>query len=98
MALCVVDFEWDLAKEQTNIKKHGHTFSEAVETFQDPMGVQLTDNEHSTQEDRFYWIGKTSAGKILTVWFTRRAKKVRIIGCAEWRKMRSLYYEAAKIK
>lgn len=98
MALCVVEFEWDLAKEQSNIKKHGHTFSEGVEAFQDPMGVQLIDPEHSTQEDRFYWIGKTSSGKILTVWFTRRAKKIRIIGCAEWRKMRSLYYEAAKIK
>jgi uncharacterized DUF497 family protein len=93
-----VEFEWDLAKEQINIKKHGHAFSEAVEAFRDPMGVQLVDSEHSNQEDRYYWVGKNSSGKILTVWFTRRAKKVRIIGCAEWRKMRSLYYEAAKIK
>lgn len=98
MALYVAEFEWDLAKEQSNIKKHGHTFSEAVEAFLDPKGVQLTDSEHSDQEDRFYWIGKASSGKILTVWFTRRAKNIRIIGCAEWRKMRSLYYEAAKIK
>ncbi len=98
MAICVVKFEWDLAKEQTNIKKHGHTFSEAVEAFQDSKGVQLVDREHSDDEERFYWVGKISSGKILTVWFTRRAKKVRIIGCAEWRKMRSLYYEAAKIK
>jgi len=98
MALCVVEFEWDLAKERSNIKKHGHTFSEAVETFQDPSGVQLIDSEHSDHEERFYWIGKTFEGTILTVWFTRRTKKIRIIGCAEWRKMRSLYYEAAKIK
>jgi len=27
-----MEFEWDLAKEQANITKHGHTFSEAVET------------------------------------------------------------------
>lgn len=93
-----MEFEWDLAKEQANIKKHGHTFSEAVEAFQDPSGIQLVDLEHSEKEERFYWIGKTHAGKILTVWFTRRAKKFRIIGCAEWRKMRSLYHEAAKIK
>jgi uncharacterized DUF497 family protein len=93
-----VEFEWDLAKEQLNIKKHGHTFSEAIEAFRDPLGVQLADPEHSGQEERFFWIGKTDSDRILTVWFTRRAKKVRIIGCAEWRKMRSLYYEAAKIK
>jgi uncharacterized DUF497 family protein len=98
MVLCTVEFEWDLAKEQSNIKKHGHTFSEAVEAFRDPTGVQLVDRAHSDEEDRFYWIGKTSSGKILTVWFTRRANKIRIIGCAEWRKMRSLYDEAAKIK
>lgn len=98
MVRCPVEFEWDLAKEQANIIKHGHTFSEAVEAFQDPKGVQLVDHEHSEKEDRFYWVGKISSGKILTVWFTRRGKKVRIIGCAEWRKMRSLYHEAAKIK
>jgi uncharacterized DUF497 family protein len=93
-----VEFEWDLAKEQANFTKHGHTFSEAVEAFQDPKGVQLVDREHSLKEDRFYWVGKIASGEILTVWFTRRGKKVRIIGCAEWRKMRSLYNEAAKIK
>lgn len=93
-----MEFEWDLAKEQANISKHGHTFSEAVEAFQDPLGVQLVDRRHSHQEGRYYWVGKVSSGKILTVWFTRRANKVRIIGCAEWRKFRSYYYEATKIK
>lgn len=93
-----MEFEWDLAKEQANIKKHRHTFSEAVEAFQDPGGVQLVDGKHSKTEDRFYWVGKVLSGKILTVWFTRRGRKVRIIGCAEWRKMRSFYNEATKIK
>lgn len=51
MVSWIVEFEWDLAKEQTNITKHGHTFSEAVEAFQDPMGVQLIDREHSEKEE-----------------------------------------------
>ena len=93
-----MEFEWDLAKEQANIAKHGLTFSEAIESFQDPQGVQLVDQMHSKQESRFYWIGKILSGKIVTVWFTRRGKKIRIIGCADWRKMRSIYHEAAKIK
>ncbi len=96
MVVWTVEFEWDLAKEHANIKKHGHTFSEAVEAFQDPTGVQLIDKKHSGHEHRFYWVGKVASGKILTVWFTKRANKIRIIGCAEWRKFRSLYYEAAK--
>lgn len=29
----IVEFEWDLFKEQINIKKPGYTFSEAVEAF-----------------------------------------------------------------
>ncbi len=98
MAESIVEFEWDLAKEQANIDKHGRDFSEAIEAFRDPLGVQLVDKKHSTGESRFYWIGKTDSGKILTVWFTRRSRKIRIIGCAEWRKFRSFYYEATKIK
>ena len=93
-----MEFEWDLAKEQANIEKHGHSFSEAIEAFRDPMGVQLMDFKHSVQESRFYWVGKALSGTILTVWFTRRGEKIRIIGCADWRKFRSFYHEAAKIK
>ncbi|MBX9766156.1 MAG: BrnT family toxin [Bdellovibrionales bacterium] len=94
----IVEFEWDLAKEETNIEKHGRTFTEAVECFQDPDGVQLVDEKHSAHEKRFYWVGRANSGDILTVRFTRRGSKVRIIGCAEWRKLRSFYYEAAKNK
>ena len=93
-----MEFEWDLAKEQANIDKHGHTFSDAVEAFQDPKGIQLVDQKHSSKEKRFYWVGKANSDKILTVWFTRRRTRIRIIGCAEWRKFRSFYYEATKIE
>lgn len=93
-----MEFEWDLSKEQANIAKHGYSFSDAIEIFQDRQGVQLVDKKHSDSEPRFYWIGKSDSGKILTVWFARRGRKIRIIGCAEWRKLRSLYYEAAKLK
>lgn len=91
-----MEFEWDLTKEQENIKKHRHTFLEAIEAFQDPKGFQLTDQKHSMEEERFYWIGKIKSGKVLTVRFTRRRSKIRIIGCAEWRAFRSLYYETTK--
>lgn len=29
-------------------------------------------------------------------WFTFRGEKIRIIGCAEWRENRELYYEKNK--
>jgi uncharacterized DUF497 family protein len=92
-----MEFEWDLAKEEANIKKHGHSFSEAVECFKDPKGIQLMDAAHSVAEMRHFWVGKKASGKILTVWFTQRGAKIRIIGCAHWRKFRR-FYEAAQIK
>ena len=53
-----MEFEWALSKEEANIRKHGHSFSEAVESFKDPFGVQLIDEQHSGREERYYWVGK----------------------------------------
>ena len=91
-----MEFEWDAAKELANIKKHKIPFADAVETFFDPNGLQMMDQKHSEKEDRFYWIGKTNPGRVLTTWFTRRRNTVHIIGCAEWRKFRRLYNETTK--
>lgn len=93
-----MDFEWDLSKEQENIRKHRVTFAEAVESFRDPQGIKLVDAGHSSDEERNYWVGKSATGRILTSWFTLRGHRIRIIGCAEWRKFRRYYYEAAKDK
>ena len=90
-----LEFEWDLLKDAANLRKHGCSFLEAVETFKDPKGLQLVDRKHSLSEPRRYWVGRAATGRVLTTWFTMRGSKVRIIGCAEWRKFRSLY-EAAQ--
>ncbi len=90
-----MEFEWDLRKERENKKKHKVSFSEAVETFADPNGIQLEDEAHSTEEERSYWVGKSDTGRVLTTRFTKRSSKIRIIGSAEWRKFRR-FYEAAQ--
>jgi uncharacterized DUF497 family protein len=86
-----VEFEWDLSKELANVKKHKVSFPESVETFFDPRGIQMVDKKHSADEPRFYWVGKSKQGRVLTTWFTRRGDKIRIIGCAEWRHLRRIY-------
>ena len=86
-----MEFEWDSSKEIINIQKHGVSFMEAVETFYDPMGFQLTDEKHSRQESRYFWVGRSRSGRILTTRFTRRGSMIRIIGSAEWRQFRRLY-------
>ena len=92
----MIEFEWDYQKEVSNIKKHHVSFLEAVESFSDPQGVLLEDKDHSGDEVRFYWIGKSKEGKILTTRLTRRDQLIRIIGSAQWRKFRRLY-ETTKI-
>ena len=88
-----MEFEWDASKEADNLRKHGVSFAEAVESFFDPHGLLLVDEKHSGVEDRFYWVGKSSSGRVLTTRFTRRGTKIRIIGSAEWREFRRLYSE-----
>lgn len=92
-----MEFEWDISKESANIIiKHGVAFTEATTCFTDSNGFQLSDALHSRTEQRLFWVGRSSAGRILTTRFTERGDKVRIIGSAEWRKFRRLYDEATE--
>ena len=88
-----MEFEWDASKDLENFQKHGVTFVEAVETFSDPDGFQLRDIKHSSVEARFFWVGKSESGKILTTRFTQRRNIIRIFGSASWRKFARFYNE-----
>ncbi|MCO6430795.1 MAG: BrnT family toxin [Deltaproteobacteria bacterium] len=93
-----MEFEWDAAKAAENLEKHKVDFVEAVESFSDPNGFVLEDVKHSKDEERFFWVGKSASGRVLTTRFTRRERVIRIIGSAEWRDFRRLYDEKTKSK
>jgi uncharacterized DUF497 family protein len=93
-----MEFEWDLSKEIENLQKHGIDFMEAIETFSDRNGFQLKDAKHSIVETRFFWVGKSRNGKVITTRFTRRGDIIRIFGAASWRKFGRLYNERTKTK
>lgn len=84
------DFEWDDAKDATNQKKHGIAFMEAQRTFFDPMRVIVRDAAHSLEEERFYCFGVVDGG-VMTVRFTMRGEKIRIIGAGYWRDGKKRY-------
>lgn len=50
-------FEWDPAKAETNLKKHGAAFEEAVTVFGDPLSL-IGDPLHSAGEHRFIIMGR----------------------------------------
>ena len=83
-------FTWDMEKERRNVLKHGINFIAASEVFRDPERRTFVDMKHSSHEKRFYCVGKVEGG-ILTVRFTYREHKVRIIGAGFWRKGRQSY-------
>jgi len=84
------DFEWDSDKDKLNQKKHGVSFALAQLAFLDHNRVILEDLEHSGEEKRYYCIGNV-AGGILTVRFTYRKSRIRIIGAGYWRKGKMIY-------
>ncbi len=90
------DFEWNPAKDQLNQKKHGVSFALAQLAFLDHYRVILQDLEHSDEEKRYYCLGKVSGG-IMTVRFTYRKNKIRIIGAGYWRKGKKIYERENKI-
>jgi uncharacterized DUF497 family protein len=89
-------FEWDPAKDQDNQRKHRVSFGEAQLAFFDRARVIARDVLHSSDEPRFYCIGRLPSG-ILTVRFTYRGQVIRIIGAGYWRRGKRLYEAQAKI-
>ncbi len=84
------NFEWDSGKAQLNEDRHGVEFIDAVLAFYDPLRIISIDTSHSDAEVRFFCIGKLSEG-VLTVRFTFRNSRIRIIGAGYWRKGRGFY-------
>ena len=84
-------FTWYFEKELANIYKHGVDFITASKAFKDPKRKIYIDSRHSEKEERFFCIGKVGK-RVLTVRFTYRNGKIRIIGAGYWRKGER-YYE-----
>ena len=85
-----VQFEWDEKKDKRNQQKHAVPFALAQYAFGDPARI-AEDVGHSQVERRYYCIGKVGDG-IMTVRFTYRKSKIRIIGAGYWRKGEDIYY------
>lgn len=72
-----LEFEWDEEKAKINLKKHGILFETAVKVFLDENRIEIYDEEHSMDEDRYITIGL--AGEVLFVVYTERHPQIRLI-------------------
>ena len=71
-------FEWDEDKSRLNKKKHGFSFDEILEIFDDPAFLEGYDLWHSGKEDRYYGIGCINSILYIIAFYTCRERK-RII-------------------
>lgn len=70
-------YEWDEAKNQRNIAKHGIDFADAFHIVEGPMLVRR-DDRRDYKETRWIALGELN-GIVVVLVYTRRKRRVRII-------------------
>jgi len=85
-------FDWDEANELKNWDKHSVKKTEAEQVFFN-MPLVVSETYATTDSDRYLALGKTNDGRLLTVIFTIRKKKlIRVISARDMsRKERKAY-------
>lgn len=90
-------FEWDSEKEKVNIEKHGISFEQASYVFADSFALNMYDDEHSLEEDRWVFLGKSLSEVILVVAHTFKdddgVEYVRIISARKAAKREQQSYQ-----
>lgn len=56
----MMKFEWDTAKAEANVRKHGVSFDEAGSAFLDQLAFSGPDPDHSVGEHRYITFGMSS--------------------------------------
>lgn len=85
-----INFEWDEAKRQTNIHKHGIDFVDAPSVF-DGVTTTIEDTRYDYGESRFVTLGVLKSHVIVVV-HTERAENIRIISARKATRHESEFY------
>lgn len=87
------EFEWNLSKAKSNLKKHGVSFEEARSVFYDDLAVQFFDDS-AVEEERFILLGASNLTRILVVVHCERddGGVLRIISARKATKIEKQFY------
>jgi len=86
-------FEWDENKNQSNIRKHGIRFEQAISIF-DNIRLTRLDDRFDYGETRYISLGLLEGEVVIVVIYTIRGDKVRIISARKANKEeRKTYHE-----
>ena len=80
-----MDFEWDMAKEESNLRKHGISFVAAARVLESGRVLILPSDRPG--ERRWIAVGMNSVdGRIIAIVYTMRAERYPIISARRARK------------
>ena len=88
-----LEFEWDPAKAEANLKEHRVSFDEATTVFRDTLSITISDPDHSHSEHRFIDIGMSHRMQLLVVSYTERQDRIRIISARQATRAERKSYE-----
>ena len=91
-----VVFEWDKGNINKNIIKHKVTIKETEEAFVDETTIIFEDEKHSQVEIRYALFGVTEQGRKLSIIFTLRKDKIRVVTVRDMSKSERRSYEKIK--
>lgn len=88
-----ISFVWDKGNIDKNLVKHKVTNKEAEEIFNSKKKFIVEDEKHSLIEKRYMIWGETDSHRRLSVFFTVRKDKIRIISARDMDKKERRDYE-----
>ncbi len=86
-------FEWDARKANSNLKKHGVSFEEAVTSFDDDFSSTIDDPLHSLGERRSVLLGMSNRRRLLVVVHVEKDDRIRLISARNATKGERRHYE-----
>jgi len=89
-------FDWDKGNIVKNAVTHQISCEESEQVFANRPLFFLDDPDHSQKELRMKAFGQTDEGKLLTVSFTMRGKKIRVISARDMNRRERNVYEAQR--
>lgn len=91
-----ITFNWDKGNTEKNEKKHGISVKEIEQAFNNDPKIVFSDESHSLKEKRYGMYGITNKNIRLSIVFTIRNERVRVITARQMSKKERRAYEKAK--
>lgn len=89
----LIEFDWDSGNINKNFLSHNVTNEEAEEVFNNLPLLMVADSKHSSKEERTLLLGKSNSERKLSIIFTMRSNKIRVISARDMNKRERKFYE-----